>query len=268
LPEVWPQATVIGADGIDSALRAQLHPGEGLAHWNGVHMWRGVSEYPHVLGGRTIVVAGGRPGAKFVAYPIVDPPAEGGKALMNWVLEIRKKEGAGALDRSSRPIRTSEALGRLSDWKLPWIDLPALIGESRGIYEYPMLDRDPLPRWSFDRVTLLGDAAHPMFPMGMNGGSQSIVDARVLAWCLTRQSDPARALLRYEAMRREPLNRLVLANRQLGPEKVIALAEEFGGELPRGRAESVSREYKRLAGCTAEGLNDRNSWSTSPVGFH
>ncbi|MEU9371032.1 flavin-dependent oxidoreductase [Streptomyces avermitilis] len=259
---------LVGADGIDSMLRAQLYPGEGLTHANGVHMWRGVSEYPHILGGRTIVVAGGRPGSKFVAYPLVDPPAEGGNALMNWVLEIRKEEGAGALDRSNRPIRTSEALERLSGWKLPWIDLPALIGGSTGIYEYPMLDRDPLPRWSFDRVTLLGDAAHPMFPMGMNGGSQSIVDARVLAWCLTRESDPARALLRYEAMRREPLNRLVLANRQLGPEKIIALAEDCGGELPRERAESVSREYKRLAGCTAEGLNDRHSWSTSPVRFH
>ncbi|MEV6397184.1 flavin-dependent oxidoreductase [Streptomyces sp. NPDC051907] len=256
---------LIGADGIDSALRAQLHPGEGATHWNGVHMWRGVSEYPHILGGRTIVVAGGRPGSKFVAYPIVDPPGQGQNALMNWVLEIRREDGPGALDRSNRPIRTGEALERLADWKLPWIDLPALIGASTGIYEYPMLDRDPLPRWSFDRVTLLGDAAHPMFPMGMNGGSQSIVDARVLAWCLTRQADPARALLRYEAMRREPLNRLVLANRQLGPEKIIALAEEVGGELPRERAESVSREYKRLAGCTAEGLNDRHSWSTSPV---
>jgi 2-polyprenyl-6-methoxyphenol hydroxylase-like FAD-dependent oxidoreductase len=129
-----------------------------------------------------------------------------------------------------------------------------------------MVDRDPLPRWSFGRVTLVGDAAHPMYPMGMNGGSQSIVDARVLAWALSQHDDPVRALEQYENLRREPLNQLVLANRELGPEKIIALAEEIGGPVPAEQATAVSQGYKQLAGCTTAELNSRDSWSVSPVG--
>ncbi|MEV8544166.1 FAD-dependent monooxygenase [Streptomyces sp. NPDC051572] len=128
-----------------------------------------------------------------------------------------------------------------------------------------MVDRDPLPRWSFGRVTLVGDAAHPMYPMGMNGGSQSIVDARVLAWTLSQHDDPVRALERYETLRREPLNQLVLANRELGPEKIITLAEEIGGPVPAEHATAVSQGYKRLAGCTTAVLNSRDSWSVSPA---
>ncbi|WOX15145.1 FAD-dependent monooxygenase [Streptomyces sp. N50] len=265
-PVVIEADVLVGADGIDSRLRAQLHPGEGPPRGNGVRMWRGMSRYPHILGGRAIVVAGGRPGDKFVAYPVADPAVEGGPTLMNWVLEIRRPESGEGPDRSNRPVPTDEALAGLSGWELPWVDLPELIRGSTDIHEYPMVDRDPLPRWSFGRVTLVGDAAHPMYPMGMNGGSQSIVDARVLAWTLSRHDDPVRALERYESLRREPLNQLVLANRELGPEKIIALAEEIGGPVPVERATAVSQGYKELAGCTTAVLNSRESWSTSPVG--
>jgi len=256
---------LVGADGIDSRLRAQLHPGEGAPSGNGVRMWRGMSRYPHILGGRTIVVAGGRPGDKFVAYPVEDPAAEGGPTLMNWVLEIRDPQPGEATDGSYRPVAVDEALAGAAEWSLPWIDLPELIRGSTGIHEYPMVDRDPLPRWSFGRVTLVGDAAHPMYPMGMNGGSQSIVDARVLAWSFAHHDDPVRALARYEDLRREPLNQLVLANRELGPEKIIALAEEVGGPVPEEHATALSQGYKQLAGCTTAVLNSRDSWSVSPV---
>jgi 2-polyprenyl-6-methoxyphenol hydroxylase-like FAD-dependent oxidoreductase len=185
---------------------------------------------------------------------------------MNWVLEIRRAEPPDGLDRSNRPIPTGEVLAELSGWDLPWVDLPELIRNSTDVYEYPMVDRDPLPRWSFGRVTLVGDAAHPMYPMGMNGGSQSIVDARVLAWALSQHDDPVRALEQYENLRREPLNQLVLANRELGPEKIIALAEEIGGPVPAEQATAVSQGYKQLAGCTTAELNSRDSWSVSPVG--
>ena len=256
---------LVGADGIDSRLRARLHPGEGAPRGNGVRMWRGMSRYPHILGGRTIVVAGGRPGDKFVAYPVEDPAAEGGPTLMNWVLEIRDPQPGEATDGSYRPVAVDEALAGAAEWSLPWIDLPELIRGSTGIHEYPMVDRDPLPRWSFGRVTLVGDAAHPMYPMGMNGGSQSIVDARVLAWSFAHHDDPVRALARYEDLRREPLNQLVLANRELGPEKIIALAEEVGGPVPEEHATALSQGYKQLAGCTTAVLNSRDSWSVSPV---
>jgi 2-polyprenyl-6-methoxyphenol hydroxylase-like FAD-dependent oxidoreductase len=258
---------LVGADGIDSRLRDRLHPDEGPPRGNGVQMWRGLSRYPHLLGGRAIVVAGGRPGDKFVAYPVADPAVEGGPTLMNWVLEvIRRPERGEELDRSHRPVPMDEALAGLAGWELPWVDLPELIRGSTGIHEYPMVDRDPLPRWSFGRVTLVGDAAHPMYPMGMNGGSQSIVDARVLAWALSRHDDPVRALEEYGHLRREPLNQLVLANRESGPEKIIALAEEIGGPVSAEQASAVSQGYKELAGCTTAVLNSRESWSVSPVG--
>lgn len=264
-PVVVEADVLVGADGIDSRLRAQLHPGEGAPRGNGVHMWRGMSRYPHILGGRAIVVAGGRPGDKFVAYPVEDPAVDGGPTLMNWVLEIRRPESGEGPDRSHRPVPTDEALAEAFGWNLPWIDLPELIRNSAEIHEYPMVDRDPLPRWSFGRVTLVGDAAHPMYPMGMNGGSQSIVDARVLAWTLAQHDDPVRALEWYENLRREPLNQLVLANRELGPEKIIAMAEESGGPVPAEHATAVAQGYKQLAGCTTAVLSSRDSWSVSPV---
>ncbi|MEU2133203.1 FAD-dependent monooxygenase [Streptomyces sp. NPDC018352] len=252
---------LIGSDGIDSEVRAQLYPDEGPSHWNGVHMWRGVARYPHVLDGRSIVVVGGTPGAKFVAYPIEDPAAEGGEALLNWVLEVRHGRPTGPLDRSSRRITSAEARTGLAAWNLPWADPKSLAERSSAIFEYPMLDRDPLPRWSFGRVTLLGDAAHPMFPMGMNGGSQSIVDARVLAWCLAREHDPATALLRYDHMRRPTVNAVVLANRNLGPEEVIARAEDPSRFLPVGQAESITSRYKYLAQATVVQVNTHPSWT-------
>lgn len=263
MPMTEDADVLIGSDGIDSAVRAQLHPSESPAHFNGVHMWRGVAPYPHILDGRTVLVAGGTPGAKFVAYPIEDPVAEGGEALMNWVLEVRSGNGkrAASPDRASRRVTTAEALTGVADWSLPWVDLAKLVERSSAIFEYPMLDRAPLPRWSFGRVTLLGDAAHPMFPMGMNGGSQSIVDARVLAWCLARERDPVTALRRYDTMRRAAVNAIVLANRELGPEAVIARAEERGAALPVDEASAVANGYKELTQATVEQVNSHASWT-------
>ncbi|MFD9061124.1 FAD-dependent monooxygenase [Kitasatospora purpeofusca] len=257
---------LIGADGIDSALRALLHPGQAPANWNGVHMWRAVAETPHLLGSRTIVVAGGEPGDKFVAYPIADPQTPGGKAMVNWVLEVRHRDGPAAPGRPGRRIGLPEARARIQEWNLPWTDLPALVENSTGIHEYPMLDRDPLPRWSFGRIALLGDAAHPMYPMGMNGGSQSVVDARVLAWCLAGDSDPAAALQRYDHLRRDPVNRIVLQNRQSGPERIISEAAALRGELPAERAQEISHHYKQLSGATPEDLNTRPSWNALSTG--
>jgi 2-polyprenyl-6-methoxyphenol hydroxylase-like FAD-dependent oxidoreductase len=252
---------LIGADGIDSRVRSLLYPHEGPARWNGVHMWRGLGSAPSILGGRSIVVAGAVPGDKFVAYPVEDPQGRG-PVTMNWVLETRRDD-ADPLDLSARRIPTAEALGRLTEWQLPFIDLPTLIGDSPGIYEYPMLDRDPLPRWSFGRATLLGDAAHPMLPMGMNGASQSIIDARVLAWCLTQHPEPTEALLHYDTIRREPVNRLVEANRDLGPEKIIAVAAAGGPDMPPHHAAQISHDYKHMADCVPGTLNTRPTWSTA-----
>lgn len=259
---------LVGADGIDSAVRAQLYPDEGPAQGNGVHMWRGVAPHPHILDSRTIVVAGGTPGAKFVAYPIEDPAATGGDALMNWVLEVRHGPSPAPPHVTGRSVTIAEARAGTASWNLPWIDLNRLVEHSSAILEYPMLDRDPLPRWSFGRVTLLGDAAHPMFPMGMNGGSQSIVDTRVLAWCLTRENDPVAALRRYDRMRRPTVNAVVLANRGLGPEEIIAQAADRGGPLPGGQAEEIAARYRDLTGASVAQVNTHASWTAPDQGGH
>ncbi|MCX4966343.1 FAD-dependent monooxygenase [Streptomyces sp. NBC_00654] len=261
LPVVVDADVMVGADGIGSAVRAQLYPGESGPRWNGVHMWRGVAHHPHVLDGRSIVVAGGTPGAKFVAYPIEDPATVDGEALLNWVLEVRHGPSAPPPGGAGRRVTVAEAHTALSSWSLPWIDLAALAERSSAIYEYPMLDRDPLPRWSFGRVTLLGDAAHPMYPMGMNGGSQSVVDTRVLAWCLARENDPAAALRRYDRMRRPVVNAVVLANRALGPEEIIARAADDGGILPAGQAEKIAEGYRELTEAGVAHVNTHSSWA-------
>ncbi|MFF4321295.1 FAD-dependent monooxygenase [Streptomyces sp. NPDC001568] len=265
LPVVEEADVLVGADGIDSVVRSQLYPDEPLPKENGVHMWRGVAHHPHILGGRSIVVAGGTPGAKFVAYPIADPSTAGGDALMNWVLEVRHGPSGPPPGGPGRRVTAAEARAALSSWDLPWIDLAGLADRSPAILEYPMIDRDPLPRWSFGRITLLGDAAHPMFPMGMNGGSQSIVDTRVLAWCLTRDDNPVAALHRYDRMRRPAVNAVVLANRNLGPERIITLAEEPGNALHSGQAEKISTRYKRLGRATVSQVNTHSSWTVPAV---
>ncbi|MER5353675.1 FAD-dependent monooxygenase [Kitasatospora sp. NPDC002551] len=265
LPVADDAEVLVGADGIDSVVRRRLYPHESSPRGNGVHMWRGVAPHPHVLDGRSIVVAGGTPGAKFVAYPIEDPATAGADALVNWVLEVRHGPAAPPPGGPGRRVGADEARAGLASWNLPWIDLAALAERSSAVFEYPMTDRDPLPRWSFGRVTLLGDAAHPMFPMGMNGGSQSVVDSRVLAWCLARDDDAEAALRRYDRMRRPTVNAIVLANRDLGPEKTIALAEENSGALPAGEAERIATRYKRLAGATVTEVNTHPSWTVPAV---
>ncbi|WP_346768426.1 FAD-dependent monooxygenase [Streptomyces sp. R301] len=253
---------LIGADGVDSAVRARLHPHEGAARRHGVLMWRGIAPHPRLLDGRSLVVAGGTPGAKFVAYPIA--PAVGpGVDLLNWVLEVPDEPPSGGpvTPADVRPVTASEARARLREWHLPWIDLPALVEHTSAVFAYAMVDRDPLPFWSAGRVTLLGDAAHPILPMGMNGGSQSVVDARVLAWCLAREADPETALRYYDELRRPVLNALVLANRALGPEEIIARAAEHGGPLPVERAAALSRRYKETSRATVADVNDHPSWN-------
>ncbi|CAN7631618.1 flavin-dependent oxidoreductase [Neorhizobium tomejilense] len=219
---------LVGADGIHSAIRAQLYPDEGPPIWSGIMLWRGATRWPIWRDGRTMVISGGN-FAKFVYYPIGADPAEPEMRLTNWAVMAKVGEpGTSPLRREdwSRSGLTDEVLPFVRDrFHLDFVDPASIIQATENFFEYPNCDREPLPRWSFGRVTLLGDAAHPMYPVGSNGASQSILDARCLAGHLRTQDEIETALSRYDAERRPATSEIVLANRRGGPEGVIDMVE-------------------------------------------
>ncbi|HLK38950.1 MAG TPA: flavin-dependent oxidoreductase [Polyangiaceae bacterium] len=256
---------LVGCDGIHSTVRARLNPEEGRPAWNGALMWRGVTSGAPFLDGRSMIMAG-HAKQKFVAYPI-DASVRAGAAI-NWVAEIHYP--------ASHPVEPEDwnRAGRLDDflpafdgWRFDWLDVPDLVRRAEAVYVYPMVDRDPLARWGHDRVTLLGDAAHPMYPIGSNGASQAILDACVLAGCLRSRSDPSVALGVYEEIRRPATSAIVLANRKQGPEECMTLVEQRAPDgfarvedvVSREELRAISEKYKRLCGFSVDELNDRPS---------
>ena len=215
---------LIGADGIHSALRAKLYPGEGPPIWNGAILWRGTTRGVPFLDNRTMIMAG-HEFQKFVCYPIL--PEGAGEPLINWIAELKfKPDHAWRREDWNRTGDTNDFLPQFRDWRFGWLDVPELVAASSGCYEYPMVDRDPLAKWTFGRATLLGDAAHAMYPIGSNGASQAILDARVLAREIRNGGETPEALEAYEAERRPATSAIVLANRRNGPEHVMQLVEE------------------------------------------
>jgi 2-polyprenyl-6-methoxyphenol hydroxylase-like FAD-dependent oxidoreductase len=211
---------LVGADGLYSGVRAQLHPDEPPPRWSGVMLWRGTAEGAPFLSGSSLAIAGSTTTVKFVAYPIAR--RSDGRALINWVAEVM----IGGAEPPSRPDwnregRLAEALPYFKGWTFDWLDIPDLMTRTPEILEYPMVDRDPLPFWGRGRVTLVGDAAHPMYPIGSNGGSQAIIDARVLARELASAAAPADGLAAYEAARLTVVNQIVLANRNMPVDQVL-----------------------------------------------
>ena len=256
---------VIGCDGIHSAVRRQLFPGEGPPGYQGINMWRGTTRMPPFLTGASMVVAGWLEVGKMVIYPIRNP-GEDGLQLVNWVAEIQ----------SPRNIMQDWNLGgkiedfypTFQNWTFPWLDCAAMIRNAEQVLEYPMVDRDPLPYWTKGRVTLLGDAAHPMYPRGSNGAGQAILDARALAGCLKREKDVPKALQDYEAARLTAANDLVLMNRANPPDAILREVWKRSGDKPFARIDDVisnaelvtlSENYKRVAGFEREALARRGS---------
>ena len=218
---------LVCADGIHSVGRRLFYPREGAPRWNGVMMWRGATDWPVFKDGRTMVIGGGM-GAKFVLYPIAPGSGEGHR-LTNWVVTAKMADGAV----SPPPKESWSRTGQLCDvlpyarrFAVPGFDIEGLVRATDRSFEYPMCDRDPLPRWTFGRVTLLGDAAHPMYPVGSNGASQAILDARALADALRRAANPMQALHEYERERLPKTAEIVRLNRKGGPEKVIDAVEK------------------------------------------
>jgi 5-methylphenazine-1-carboxylate 1-monooxygenase len=266
---------LVGADGLASAVRRCLHPGEGAPLWNGIRMWRGIAETDPYLTGRTMIVAGSHDHGRLVCYPISKPAEDRGRALVNWVAEVRvtpetriETEGADW----TREGRLEDVLPYFADWRFGWLDVPRLIADSPQILEYPMVDRDPLPFWSRGRVTLAGDAAHPMYPVGANGGSVAIIDARVLALELCRTDDVVAALKAYEAARLDEANAVVLACRDMAADRLLdTVAERAPGGftsiedvLSRAELAEMRAAWRRTTDMDVEALNSRPSWNPPP----
>jgi 2-polyprenyl-6-methoxyphenol hydroxylase-like FAD-dependent oxidoreductase len=253
---------LVGADGIHSAVRAQFHAAEGPPKWQGILMWRGVTVGKPFLGGATMVQAGHHT-QKFVCYPISRAHAERGEALINWICDLHMGDGA-LLPREdwNRPGKLGDFLPRFADWKFDWLDVPGVIQAAHAIYEFPMVDRDPLPRWSHGRVTLLGDAAHPMYPIGSNGASQAIFDGEAIAQELKSGVDPEAALRRYEQRRLPVTARIVESNRRKGIDVMLDIVEQRAPEgfstlesvLPADELEKIVADYKKLAAQDRETL--------------
>jgi 2-polyprenyl-6-methoxyphenol hydroxylase-like FAD-dependent oxidoreductase len=252
----------VGCEGIHSVIRKQLYPGEGEPLYSGINMWRGVTRWPPFLSSASMVRAGWLKTGKMVIYPIRDAIDASGNQLVNWVAEI---ETPRYHRRDwTRAGRLEDFIGAFQDWHFDWLDVPAMIAAADTILEFPMVDQDPLPRWSFGRVTLLGDAAHPMVPRGSNGAGQAILDAVALAETLQATTNPAAALLAYEARRLEATAAIVRTNRKNPPDAILREVYERTGDKPFARIDDVisrdelaamSEGYKRIAGLDKRAAN-------------
>jgi 2-polyprenyl-6-methoxyphenol hydroxylase-like FAD-dependent oxidoreductase len=212
----------IACDGIHSAVRKQFYLAGDPLVYAGTTMWRGVTRGRPFLNGASIARIGTYDSGKLLIYAIRN--YADGTQLLNWVAEARAK--ADAEGNWSKEGKLEDFIGYFKDWHFDWLDVPDMMARAEAVLEYPMADRDPLDRWTFGRVTLLGDAAHPMVPRGGNGAAQSIIDARVLADLLADAEDPVAALQAYEAQRRPATNKVVLTNRVGPPDTIISLVEE------------------------------------------
>jgi 2-polyprenyl-6-methoxyphenol hydroxylase-like FAD-dependent oxidoreductase len=255
----------VACDGIHSAIRKQFFPNEGPPRYSGLNMWRGVTRAKPFLDGATMVRVGWHKPAKVLIYPIRNNIDGEGRQLINWVCDIEQETPIAQRDWNRRG-RIEDFIGALEDWRFPWLDVPALCRAADHILEYPMVDQDPLPRWTHGRVTLLGDAAHPMLPRGANGGAQAILDCSALADCLRRMSDPLAALKAYEERRRPPTTQVVLTNRREPPDAVLYEVYRRTGDRPFRHIDDVIsqdelagllKRYQRVAGFDKERLEAR-----------
>lgn len=247
---------VIGADGIHSTLRRQMYPAEGEPLYQGINMWRGVTLWPPFLSGASMLRVGWYTSGKLTIYPC-RPAGDDGRQLMNWIAAVQTPRH---VERDwGRRGRLEDFLPTFSDWHLDFLDVPAVLEAADEILEYPMVDQDPLPRWTFGRLTLLGDAAHPMVPRGSNGAGQAIVDSRVLAESLAGTASVEEGLQAYEAVRRPATAAVVHRNRVNPPDAILREVCERTGDQPFGDLDSVISPAELEA--LSEGYRDATGYS-------
>ena len=261
-------AAVIGCDGIHSVVRRQFFGGEGPPIYSGVNMWRGTTVWEPFLSGSTYLRAGWLTVGKMVIYPIRHNVDSEGRQLVNWVAEVQTDQHR---DQDwNRTGRLEDFFDVFADWTFDWLDVAGLIRGAEQILEYPMVDRDPLRRWTHGRVTLLGDAAHPMYPRGSNGAGQAILDARALADCLQSLPSVPEALQAYEDQRLTATAAVVHASRSAPPDVILKKVHERTGDRPFNQITDaitpeemaeLSDSYKRVAGYDRESVASRESFA-------
>ena len=256
-------ALLIGADGIHSVVRAQMHPDQPPIHWGGAVMWRGTTWAKPIRTGASFVGLGTHR-QRMVFYPISHPDPRTGLSMINWIAEVTLDNSEGWKQAGwFRQVPTSDFVHHFERWIWDWLDVPALIRGADGAFENPMIDRDPVPTWRDGPVALLGDAAHAMYPTGSNGGSQAIIDARVLGAAIVEHGVTPEALAAYDGKLCGPISQLILRNRGAGPFGLLNIVDErCGGTFdniddvipPKERAEFMAG-YKAAAGFAIESLN-------------
>ena len=252
---------LVGADGLHSALRAQMYPDQPPIQWGGAILWRGVTRAAPIRTGSSFVGLGPH-NHRMVIYPISAPDADG-LATINWIAEQTVDNSAGWEGDWNRKVDIARFIHHFEGWNYDWLDVPALIRGASEVFEYPMIDRDPVPSWVDGRVALLGDAAHVMYPTGSNGASQAIIDGRVLGAKLLAHGLTPRALAAYDAQLCQPVSELVLRNRGAGPFGLLNLVDERCGGvfddintvIPQDERDAFMAGYKAAAGFAIERLN-------------
>ena len=261
---------LVGADGLHSTTRARLYPHEGKPVYSGMVVYRATVETPQFLDGRTMVIIGDNR-LRLVVYPVSSRLLRQGRkrSLNNWIGVLLMAEDEAPSEDWQNLSQQEKLRSRYAGWKFDWIDVPAILQATAEILEFPVYDRDPLQQWSFGRVTLLGDAAHPLIPVSSNGAGQAILDARALAFALANCEDPVRGLEMYEAERLEQAARLVRASRANGPDQVLEVARarcpEGAGNIhdfvPLHELQAIIDNFKKQAGFDADTLNSRPSYN-------
>jgi len=255
---------LIGADGIHSTVRAQMHPSQPPIHWGGAIMWRGTTWAKPIRTGASFVGLGTHR-QRMVFYPISHPDPQTGLSMINWIAEVTMDNAEGWKQSGwFREVPISDFVHHFDGWVWDWLDVPALLRQADTAFENPMIDRDPVSTWRDGPVALMGDAAHAMYPTGSNGASQAIVDARILGAAMVEHGATQKALTAYDDKLCEPISKLILRNRGAGPFGLLNIVDErCGGTFdniddvipPKERAEFMAG-YRAAAGFAVEQLNN------------